>query len=450
MKRNALILSGLMILGSGCVIKVPGVLDAGDDGDEDTGGHNEDAPSDDSDESETDEGEPEPEPGPHDGDACAAALDILVVVDNSGSMGEFQRHITDSFPLLIDGLDQAGVDWRLAITTTDNGNPWCPAPQTTPEFGNFVLSPCTTRTGDFLFGVDVDLQDYACNDICNLDPQDLEVLPTVTESDPLAKPRPWLQREAGQLNIPASTDVGDAIRCLLPQGVNGCGFEQPLESMRLALARTTDPGQAQAGFLRDEASLLVLLVTDEADCSSKPEFSEIFLDTGPKSFWSNPESPYPTSAVCWNAGVECSGNPSNYDDCVAANKDVFGQPAAPGDEVMFPVARYKNLLAEIEQSKRAKDPGLDVAVLAVVGVGLDGNFHYADVSNSDPEFQYSFGIGPGCTVMGEPLFGYGAALPPVRIREVAEHMTTDPFWSICSESFDDFMLETIERVVGGC
>ncbi|MEQ1875366.1 MAG: hypothetical protein ABL958_01890 [Bdellovibrionia bacterium] len=44
-------------------------------------------------------------------------IDILVVVDNSGSMSEEQTNMGDRFPNFIAGL--GGTRWRLGITTTD-------------------------------------------------------------------------------------------------------------------------------------------------------------------------------------------------------------------------------------------------------------------------------------------------------------------------------------------
>lgn len=454
MKRQALLLTGSLALLSACVVYKPGILDAGEDGeveeDEETGTS--------ADES-NDENDPEPNDtsGPLDiGDeedptpeGCVEKLDVLVVMDNSGSMGEEQRNLTDSFPALVNGLDAAGVDWRLAVTTSDSGNPWCPGSMTSPEFGQFVFSSCKTRLEDFLFAGDVDVQDLACTNICNLDHSQLVAVPTTTDNDPQPKPRPWLQREGGQLNLPMGVDAGEALRCLLPMGVNGCGFEQQLESMRTALGRTTDPTAPEAGFLRDDASLLVLLITDEVDCSFRPEFADaVFGVEGNKVFWTDPDAGFPTSGVCWNAGVECTGDPTDY-NCAPANKNVMGQPAQPPQAVLYPVSRYVNTLKAIEASKKAHDPGLDVALLAISGVGLDGTITYADTPNA--WFQNDFGIGPGCTAPnpldpGSPV----TAVPPVRIRAVAEQLGPDPLSSICAENFDDFMLATLDRLVGNC
>ncbi len=54
-------------------------------------------------------------------------VDIIFVIDNSGSMGDEQAMIAANLDALVDTLDgaQPPVDYRIAVTTTDNGNPWC-------------------------------------------------------------------------------------------------------------------------------------------------------------------------------------------------------------------------------------------------------------------------------------------------------------------------------------
>jgi hypothetical protein len=80
-------------------------------------------------------------------------------------------------------------------------------------------------------------------------------------------------------------------------GDDGCGFEQPFEATRLALAGSV-PGTEE--FLRDEALLLVVFVTDEDDCSaSDPSlYSDPYADAcsalGPR-----------TSYRCFEHGVRC-------------------------------------------------------------------------------------------------------------------------------------------------
>ena len=75
-------------------------------------------------------------------------------------------------------------------------------------------------------------------------------------------------------------------------GANGCGYEQPFEATRQALW-TKD-------FLRDDALLLVVIVTDEDDCSARSStlFSDPYADACSKLGT-------PTSYRCFEHGVRC-------------------------------------------------------------------------------------------------------------------------------------------------
>jgi hypothetical protein len=376
-------------------------------------------------------------------------VDILFVIDNSGSMGEEQAILAANIGSFIDVLehDDVEADYRIGITTTDMGNPWCPSGSTTPELGHLVLSSCKTRLADFLFNNGaVDVQDLACNDICTLDESELEIQPSTTDVDPDPKPHPWLERIAGKKNIPSTTLTSAAFACFGPQGVNGCGFESPLEAMYFAVVRAQTDTENNYGFIRDSATLAVIFLTDEADCSYNPGWAEIFDADGPRTFWSDPQANFPTSAVCWNAGVQCSGDPSGYDACDPVNKDVNGTLDVGDDQaVLYPVSRYINLLEQVEQQKQALDANQELIVSLIAGVDNAGQPHYANAS--DPEFQNNFGIGPGCEAPNpldpnEPI----QAVPPVRLRDVTNAFTPDNMFSICEQDYSPALEAVAARI----
>jgi hypothetical protein len=385
-----------------------------------------------------------------DGDvpACVSALDILFVIDNSGSMTEEQARIATSVSSLIDPLDAAGVDWRIGVTTSDNGNPWCPVGVTTPEAGNLVLSSCTTRLEEFVFG-DAHPQDLVCNEVCTVD--NIEILPTTTHVDASKSPRPWVEKIGGTTNLLNGVDPAAALACFLPMGINGCGYESQLESLYLSLRRTEIVEEDEYGFLRPGASLLVVIVSDEEDCSHDEDYSEIFEPDGNKVFWTDPSAAFPTSAVCWNAGVGCVGDPNHYDNCDPVNKDVNGNEGVVDDvAVLHPLSRYLDHLGALEAQIREIDPGGAVRVSLIAGVGSDGSVHYAEVGSTDPEYQDSFGIGPGCEVpppMGatEP----SRAVPPVRMRDVATQ-TGGIMRSICADEYASALADIVAPFIAGC
>jgi hypothetical protein len=348
-------------------------------------------------------------------------VDILFVIDNTGSMGEEQARLATSVGAFIDVLEnpEVAVNYRIGVTTTDNGNPWCPAGTTTPEAGKLVLSSCKNRLGDFLFSDTVDVQDLACNDICTLSDAELEIIPTTTDYDPNQVQRPWLENIEGEKNIPANTSMADACRW----------FESPLESMYLSLARAENENEANYGFLRPTAILAIVIVSDEADCSYNKDFADIFAQDGNKVFWSDPTASFPTSAVCWNAGVECSGDPSGYDSCEPVNKDVNGTAGVSDqDAVLHPMSRYVGRIQGIEDQKKEYNATQEVITVLIGGVASDGSVVYADAI--DPAFQDSFGIGPGCTDAGG-----ASAVPPVRMRSFTEAFSPESMYSICESDY---------------
>jgi hypothetical protein len=371
---------------------------------------------------EGDTGEP-----PQDGIAISIArdVDVLFVIDNSGSMGEEQQNLAANFASFLNVLerDEVGANYRIGITTTDNGNPICQG--TTPEGGNLVFSSCRSRLGEFTFtgaAGEVDAQS-ACTDFCGI--ESIDTLPTVTAFDSEAKSRPWIEVLEGTTNLPAGLDTLTAFQCLSPQGIGGCGFESPLESMYKALLRSAESGDRAEGFLRDDAVLAIVFLTDEVDCSHNNDQNDAFLPSGNRVFWSVPDAESPTSAVCWNAGVECTGS-SPYGTCRSIDYDVEGNPlyadSAAEEAVLRPVQRYVEFVAKIEEQKQLIHPTQGVLVAAISGVPQGyaegtAEIEYRDSPAGtpyDPYFQENFGIGPGC--MGN----VAEAVPPVRLREFAD------------------------------
>jgi hypothetical protein len=369
------------------------------------------------------------------------AVDILFVIDDSVSMAEEQVNLAANFGAFIEVLEAPDVEasYRVAVTTTDSGNPHCSADRS--ERGVLVDRPCTQRLDDFVVG-ELDVRDVACTDTCTLTDAELEVLPTTTAHDSIAKPRPWLENIDGKTNLAPGVAPADAFACFGPQGIAGCNFESPLESMYLALERVVDGQDPAYGFLRDEAITMIIFVTDGHDCSYAADGAEIFAPEGNRVFWSDPDATAPTAAVCWNAGVECVGDPSHYDSCDAVDRDIEGELTSSEDRaVLHPLERYIDRLQGIEDLRRELDPTPDrrVIVSLVAGVTDQGAVFHADAD--DPEVQDAYGIGPGCTGPN----GIAAA-PPVRLREFTEAFTPDNAFSICNPDYTPALQSIAEKI----
>lgn len=348
------------------------------------------------------------------------AADILFVVDNSGSMGGEQGTLAQSFRSFIEVLEaqQVGANYRIGITTSDGS-------------GLLRATSCRSRIHEFLFEWQfgsIDERQRGCLDHCAY--------------ETLAIAQPWVEKSAGATNLPNGVDMASALQCIGPQGINGPGFERPLESM---LAAIEDPGST---FLRDEALFAVIFLTDEADCSTTDE-NELWLQTQGTVFWTTPDRS--TSAVCWNAGVTCLGGPSPYDTCFAQDKDFAGLPTAYAHEaVLLPVQRYVEALAALAQHKQTRGSQGQVLLALIAGVPIDypqaQQIPYADSIFDD--FNLEYGIGPGCDIGSETIHD-PPGIPPVRLREVARSFATEEnnIFSICDDDYG-IALEQIAAAIG--
>lgn len=366
-------------------------------------------------------------------------VDVLFVVDNSGTMGMEQRFVGRAMPAFESGLRDLGMDVQVMFTTTDIGNSQCTAFQPAgylPADGAPISTPCTTRLQDFDgLGTTPDSIPEACTDVC----------PTgVAPGDPFVAFGGEGHNVPGVPGRDVDGDgtvdgpVSQALACLAPMGINGCGYESPLESMMQAIDPAAEWNLGERPFLRDGATLAIVLLTDEYDCSVRDH--AVMEDTA--FFEQDPGSGMleASSALCWNAGVECEGPDADgtYHDCTAAE-----------DTPLQPVSRYVSYLIETLRETEDKD----VVMLGVLGVPVvtehasespflptqggvedlvirdwvDGMYPRGDIlpdefaaGETAADKRFHFGIGPGCTE-GDPETGFtGQAMPPVRMREVCE------------------------------
>jgi len=387
-------------------------------------------------------------PGCQSGDVgCTDQIDLLFVIDNSGTMGEEQINLGRNFPLLIRRLenltDSSGMmvnaNVNIMVTTSDFGNPLCTPFEPDgydPARGAPIATACTSRLQDFTDLTGDTMVPQACSNTC----------PAPVQPD-----GPYINFSPSGDNIPDTvvpTDIdGDgmmespsaqALACIGPQGIDGCGYESQLENMLQALNPAATWNGGATPFLREDALLAVAMVTDEEDCSVKdysimedPAFQNVNPDTG---------SPAPSSAICWNAGVECVGPDA---------MGVFASCTSRAAEDLQPIERYTNyLIGELRENQ-----GKEVVMLGILGVPLvtahnpdppfqptaggvdalvyrnwrDGVYPGGDIlpdefamGETAADKQFDFGIGPGCTGTDAAGNFTGQAIPPVRVREVCE------------------------------
>jgi hypothetical protein len=172
-----------------------------------------------------------------------APVDILFVVDNSGSMREEQENLAANFEAFINALSGSNGSYRLAIITTDatGVNPCDVAGQ---ECGGQVRFSFASSfpferesvTGEGCFELDIPVTCFQADASGN----------TVIDSD---------TQTAAEIN----TSFQEAVQV----GTCGDGIEVGLETMRLALTKARSGDMCNGGFLRDDANLVVVFVSDE-------------------------------------------------------------------------------------------------------------------------------------------------------------------------------------------
>jgi len=387
-------------------------------------------------------------------------VDILFVIDNSGSMAEEQALLSKNFASFIGVLEAEDVaaNYRIGITTTDAGNPRCPS--TTPENGTLVLSSCKDRVNANEFTYGPDDFSYACNDFCTKSDADLTVRPTGIQKDDSMAARKWIERIEGQSNITGVDSNVEAFQCYGPQGVAGCGFESHLESMYVALAKAEDPKSiANYGFLRDAAILSIVVITDEADCSYNQALKDVFVKN--TVYWNSPDDPQPTSALCWKAGVECTGDGAPFSECHTANFGLSADKTMPAADVtdaeaiLKPVKGYIDFVRGIEDKKKDIDENQRVLVSMIAGVPIGYDTRATEIvyqNAADQEYQDLFGIGPGCVLAsGDPDIPDSTAVPAVREREFAEAFVDADaplrnLYSICQENYSGALEAIADRI----
>jgi hypothetical protein len=173
-------------------------------------------------------------------------LDMLFVVDNSGSMHEEQEELGRRVEQMIRELvhpsnadDPDGpspvTDLHLAVISTDIGS------------GGYRLGTCDNPSLNDMGG-DRGLMQTGVGAACSAE----SFAPYAT-----------FDAESN------ATPIWEQFACVANLGTGGCGIEQPLEAALMALSPQSDPGMPNSGFLRPDSLLAVIFVTDEDDCSAQ-------------------------------------------------------------------------------------------------------------------------------------------------------------------------------------
>jgi hypothetical protein len=329
-------------------------------------------------------------------------IDILFVIDNSGSMGEEQASLTTNFFNFInvlEGIEGGMPNVHIGVVSSNVGAGGQPISACTGDGDNGRLqnSPrmpgCTPPSGYFI--------NYEVDENGNM-----------------------IQNFTGSMQ--------DSFACIARLGTNGCGFEQHFESMRRALDGRNPENQ---NFLRPGAHLAVIFIADEDDCSAT---SGAVFDPGQDSV-SDPLGPR-TSFRCAEFGYLCNDqpigrSPAQLDEpggaleCAPQGET---DPSASSPAYLWHPQVYVDFLRSLKA---------DTNLIIVAGI----------VGNPDPvaiqlDEDGNPEIAPSCVTSA------GEADPGIRFKYFMDKFPNrNTFTSICNTDLSDALTQIAEllaRVIG--
>jgi hypothetical protein len=367
-------------------------------------------------------------------------VDVLFMIDNSPTMQNEQAALQAAFPMFYTVLEnrlERIPDLHIGVITPDLGIGsyttvlYC---QTVGGDGGRLGIAAGADLADTCLGPEqhymVDIEPQVCtinrdaNGQCAADDceqSDCDAMEMGSEALTLTTDGNGCPRCR---NFSGAPDA--AFSCISDVGVEGCGFEQPLEAMKQSLDMNVVP--ANNGFLRPDALLAVVLVTDEDDCSaSEPN---VIFNPDPDLNTIDSSLGFLNSFRCFEFGVSCDVN----------DRTVVGlrNDCAPRDDaaaLLFHPDRYANFLASLVEPGRVVVSVIGGPVPAQIDVQFDQLDH--------PMVQ------PSCIDSSDE-----SAKPGVRLEHFATSFNTPAelddwaYASICQNDFQD-TLEALGLEIAG-
>ena len=181
-------------------------------------------------------------------DGCTK-IDFLFVVDNSGSMGAHQTALVDSFGPFMDTIFATldAQDYRIMVTDSDADGDISGA-----------CEPCTPDS-------------FWCDDWCDAK-ADLDV--ACEQALGAGEVAPYNHQASNEIcGVPDGkryltsdldqATIKDLFACMARVGIFGSGAEMPTSAIAEAVTTQNEAGGCNAGFVRDDAILVVTFISDD-------------------------------------------------------------------------------------------------------------------------------------------------------------------------------------------
>lgn len=286
-------------------------------------------------------------------------VDTLFVVDNSCSMEDNQDKLTANFPTFINFFTSSGLDYHVGVVNTDMDAP---------------------------------------------------------------SSKGKLREVNGERWItPETDDPAGVFELMAKMGTSGSGDEKGIDAAYTALEELIDEGDYNHGFVRDEATLHIIVISDEEDSSSQPDRDECadwLLDykdkPGQVSF----------SSIVWPPGVP---------------PGIWGESA--GDDYIFVSEHVGGIIFDI------REPDWDTVLeeLGVQAAGLKREFYLSEIPVVDT-IVVTIHDGGAVTEFGTDEWFYSAGRNSVTFNTFIPDPMTEVHltYQILSAIEDEKVVEDVE------
>jgi hypothetical protein len=340
-------------------------------------------------------------------------LDVLFLVDDSSSMRLAQTNLVRSFPafpIALKAAPQGVPDLHIAIVSSDMGA------------GDGSVAGCDSTGGK--------------NGIFQYTPRGTCTATGLDTGATFISDVGGVRNYAGRLE--------NVFTCIAAIGEEGCGFEHTFAAVLRALGADGRAAPAEnQGFLRPDAYLAIVLVTNEDDCSGTPGVT--LYDTGSNTDLASQLGP-PANFRCNEFGHMCNGtHPSRHAPGMDMNAMVSYDTCTSNDTEPY-------LLSTLETANRIKSLKADsskVIVAAITGPARPYTVTWRAPTTADTSCGAAScpwpTIAHSCTTTLDGSF----ADPAVRVIELTNHFGANGIvLSICSDDLAPALQSVAQAIVG--
>ncbi|HVZ85453.1 MAG TPA: hypothetical protein VHG72_00670 [Polyangia bacterium] len=391
-------------------------------------------------------------------------LDILFMIDNSSSMQSMQEKLYEQLPTFMNILTNTKTppNLHVAVISSDLGAP-----------GDATASDSCTAAGDMGVFQNTARSDSTINATC---------VDTTLQDGAY-----FISDVKGMPNFTNPMGIGAVFQCIALLGQKGCGFEHQLASIDRALGSDQpqgmnpdktvipSPPSQNVGFLRPDAYLGIVILTNEDDCSAPANTGLFSLgDSGNGS--NNLENPTGLGPLanyrCNQYGHLCKDPASSNPDAYIAlpqrpPADAQGSATAPtldladckdndqGTGMLTPVARF---VSDIKALK--PDPDNQILVAAIAAPATPYTIQWVPPMPGQaspgtpagelwPQVEHSCGPSGQSTVNPETTMyttdmSFGD--PGVRIGQFVGSFQNSVLSSICLPDYSSSLLEIANKL----